>query len=573
VKTTVSLTLSANVDNATVNTTAALTLTGNELGNVLTGNNGADTLTGGLGDDFLAGALGNDVLDGGAGSDTAVYTGSAAAVSVNLATGAVSGTGSYAAGDKLTSIENVTGSSFADTLTGDAKDNVLTGGGANDTIDGGAGNDTASYALSTAAVTVNLTTGTNTGGDAAGDKLSNVENLTGSAFNDTLTGNTGNNFLDGGAGNDKLDGGTGNDTYVVDNTADTITEGSSAGTDTVLSSAATWTLGTDLENLVLTGSGAINGTGNTVNNSLTGNSAANTLDGSSGNDILVGGGGNDSLIGGAGTGDIAVFAGAQASYSISTSAGVVIISDNDKTTDGDDGTDKLTGVEIAQFKGGTQVSIGAPIVLDLDGNGVELTDRGANHASIDLDGDEVADKTGWIGSGDGFLVLDRNGDGKFTDASEFSFVNDKPGAKSDLDGLSAFDSNGDGLLSNLDRDFAKFMTWQDADGNGQADSGEMKTLTEAGIASIGLSGTATNQAWDWDDSVVINTGTFQRSDGTTGALNDVAFLYQGSAGAQDVNSLVSAMSAFNPPSLAQTSLDQTRAGGLAPTLAASWHAS
>jgi hypothetical protein len=327
--------------------------------------------------------------------------------------------------------------------------------------------------------------------------------------------------------------------------------------------ALTYTLGSNVENLTLTGSSAIDGSGNTLDNVLVGNSGANKLSG---------GAGNDTLDGGAGT-DIALFAGAQASYTISTAGGVVTITDNDKTTDGDDGTDKLTGVEIAQFKGGTQVNIGAPIVLDLDGNGVELTDRGANNASIDLDGDGVADKTGWIGSGDGFLVLDRNGDGKFTDASEFSFVNDKLGAKSDLDGLSAFDSNGDGLLSNLDQDFAKFMTWQDADGNGQADSGEMKTLTEAGIASIGLSGTATNQAWDWEDSVVVNTGTFQRADGTTGALNDVAFLYQGSAGAQDLNNLVSAMSAFNPPSLAQTSLDQTRQTGLAPTLAASWHAS
>jgi Ca2+-binding RTX toxin-like protein len=93
-------------------------------------------------------------------------------------------------GDTLTTIENLTGSNYNDTLTGDAGANVLSGGTGNDTLAGGAGadtltggsgTDTADYSASGSAVTVNLLTNVNTGGDAASDSLSGIENVTGSA--------------------------------------------------------------------------------------------------------------------------------------------------------------------------------------------------------------------------------------------------------------------------------------------------------------------------------------------------------------------------------------------------------
>jgi len=90
-------------------------------------------------------------------------------------------------------------------------------------------------------------------------------------------------------------GGLGNDTYVVDNSGDTVTEAVSAGTDTVKSSV-THTLGANVENLTLTGSGAINGTGNGLNNVLTGNGAANVLNGGRGKDSLTGSTGVDRFI-------------------------------------------------------------------------------------------------------------------------------------------------------------------------------------------------------------------------------------------------------------------------------------
>jgi Ca2+-binding RTX toxin-like protein len=114
-------------------------------------------------------------------------------------------------------------------------------------------------------------------------------------------GNIAANVLNGGTGIDTLIGGTGNDTYYVDNVGDVVSETSALATeiDTVVSTV-TRALGTNLETLILSGTLAINGTGNTLDNSLLGNTAANVLNGNSGNDVLNGGLGNDTLIGGAG---------------------------------------------------------------------------------------------------------------------------------------------------------------------------------------------------------------------------------------------------------------------------------
>jgi serralysin len=134
------------------------------------------------------------------------------------------------------------------------------------------------------------------------------DNLFGGTGNDSLIGGLGNDTLDGGSGTDSLNGGVGDDNYIIDSPLDTITEATNSGIDTVRSSV-TYTLGTNLENLRLTGTIAINGTGNSLNNFLFGNSANNTLngragddtlDGNLGNDILNGEDGNDRLQGGPG---------------------------------------------------------------------------------------------------------------------------------------------------------------------------------------------------------------------------------------------------------------------------------
>ncbi|MCA2701175.1 MAG: VCBS repeat-containing protein, partial [Microcystis sp. M179S2] len=215
--------------------------------------------------------------------------------------------------------EYLEGKDGNDILTGGVGNDTLNGGAGIDTLIGGLGNDTYQIDTTTDTITENANEGTDTVESSVTYTLgNNLENLTltgstdikgrGNTLNNTITGNSGNNALIGGAGNDtltggdgidNLNGGLGDDNYQVDTTTDTITENANEGTDTVQSSV-TYTLGNNLENLTLTDSTAINGTGNAANNILTGNSSHNTLTGGAGNDTLTGGEGIDTLIGGLG---------------------------------------------------------------------------------------------------------------------------------------------------------------------------------------------------------------------------------------------------------------------------------
>lgn len=225
-------------------------------------------------------------------------------------------------------IERAIGGSGNDRLIGNPAANVLDGRGGKDTMIGGVGNDTYRVGSSSDQIIENLGEGTDTVKSSRSftlganlEKLiligSGVINGTGNELNNTLTGNSaanrlyglggndtligggGADILDGGSGADRLSGGAGNDIYLVDNRFDRITENPGEGTDFVKSSRS-FILGVNLEKLLLTGSGATNGTGNELNNTLTGNAGANTLSGLEGKDTLSGGGGADTLYGGSG---------------------------------------------------------------------------------------------------------------------------------------------------------------------------------------------------------------------------------------------------------------------------------
>lgn len=196
---------------------------GSHFNDVLTGDSQANYIYAGDGDDVVDGGGGEDTIYLGYGNDTWVYDPAAwvsednwdtpyrAGIDTIDASGATAPVAIALFEWPYTGFDNIIGGSGNDELTGTANwDNVLEGGAGADTIDGGGSSgfgDTASYAGSPEAVTVDLGTGINTGGDAEGDQLSNIRNLLGSQGDDTLTGDTGANWLEGGAGADQLYGG------------------------------------------------------------------------------------------------------------------------------------------------------------------------------------------------------------------------------------------------------------------------------------------------------------------------------------------------------------------------------
>lgn len=290
VSSSISYVLGANVENLTLTGTTAINGTGNSLNNILFGN---------LATNVLDGAAGADSMSGGQGDDTYVVdnAGDMIAETANEGLDTVQSGITYTLGANVENL-TLTGSSAINGM-GNALDNILIGNSAANVLTGGAGNDT--YVIGAGDSIVEVAGG---GTDTVHSALtytlgSNLENLTligSSAVNGT--GNSLANILTGNSAANVLSGGTGNDTYVV-GAGDTISEFNNGGTDTVQSSV-TWTLGSNLENLTLTGLLATNGMGNSANNVMTGNSAANVLSGATGNDTLRGGLGNDTVNGGSG---------------------------------------------------------------------------------------------------------------------------------------------------------------------------------------------------------------------------------------------------------------------------------
>lgn len=348
-----------------------LGLDGND---ALSGNDGGDTLSGGSGNDVLNGGAGADFMAGGDGNDTYYVDSPHDTVSErnNQGNDLVYATVPYT----LTAhVERLvldgsadiygTGNEADNTLVGNRGDNILDGGKGADRMVGGAGDDT--YYINQAGDKV--VEASNGGTDTVISDISftlghNVENLTlagnddlsatGNTLRNILTGNDGNNTLDGGTNIDWMRGGKGDDTYMVDNSADKITELANGGTDSVTSSA-NYVLSANVENLTLTGNGAIDGQGNASANTITGNDAANKLyaddtvgDGHGGGDQLNGAGGDDTLYSGDGSNTLDGGDGTSdsADYShFSTSISVTMDSFTASVVKTGGGTDSLVNIE------------------------------------------------------------------------------------------------------------------------------------------------------------------------------------------------------------------------------------
>ena len=276
-------------------------LTGTDANEVIAGTNvvdrlsgfgGNDVLQGGAGDDLLDGGVGDDQLNGGTGDDMYLFGRGAGQDRI------IDLDGTH---DVIQLASDIAPSDLQVTRTG--KDIVLT-------IAGNADQLTLSQFFTASVLQIDeVRFGDGTVWDAAtlaskaqqdiiGTDSPDVLMGTGSddllrglGGDDHLTGQAGDDALDGGTGADQLSGGIGHDTYLVDDTGDVVIEGVREGTDTVQASV-TYSLAANVENLTLTGTLAINGTGNAMDNVLTGNSAANVLIGSAGNDTYVVGAGD-----------------------------------------------------------------------------------------------------------------------------------------------------------------------------------------------------------------------------------------------------------------------------------------
>ena len=398
----------------------------------LIGTNGNDTLNGLSGNDTLNGGAGIDTLIGGAGNDSYVVDTITDTIteSANAGTDTIQSSVTYTIAN-LTNIENLTltgtatingiGNTRDNVITGNSASNILNGGAGRDTLIGGAGNDIYVVDTTTDTITESANAGTDTIQSSVSFSiaaLANVENLTlteaaidgtGNTGNNVITGNSANNILNGGAGIDTLIGAAGNDIYVVDTTTDTITESANAGTDTIESSVSFSIAAlANVENLTLTGTAAINGTGNALNNVITGNGANNTLNGGAGDDTYIFtingiGLGRDTITDGSGV-DTISFAGTSANIRLNlgtsfgqtvdanTNTKVVLTADTIENAIGGDGNDRLIGNSLDNtLEGG----LGNDILNGSTGNDFLFGGDGDDSLS---GGDDDDSLTGGLGS-------------------------------------------------------------------------------------------------------------------------------------------------------------------------------
>jgi Ca2+-binding RTX toxin-like protein len=456
----------------------ALTRKGNTVAGLIIGTNASEFIWGYEGDDIILGlggddhilpGTGNNFIDGGDGNDSLDYTSyvppwyaNLHGVEVDLAAGTAhkqyfsyNPNSDPAANqtDIFFNIENVSGSNYNDYLFGDGGDNKLYGWGGNDelhgrggfdhlegmdgndlldggqgpdVLDGGDGIDTAYYASAPSAVNVSLDSGKGYWGDSAGDILYNIENLTGSAFDDSLVGDGNANVLQGGNGDDYLKGGGGADTLKGGDGSDTIAYGdSNIGVYVSLFSGAAFN-GTatgdqfdSIENL----------TGSYHGDMLEGDEYVNTLQGLGGDDVLQGYGDADTIDGGDGI-DTVIYGGSVLGVTVSLLTGVA--------HGGDAEGDKLISIENLRGSSHDDTLVGNNDANVLEGWGGKDHLKGAGGADT-LIGGAAADQM-WGGAGGDKFVLEALSDSG-TNAANMDVIFDFNAAQGDSIDVHSIDAN------------------------------------------------------------------------------------------------------------------------------------
>lgn len=318
--------------------------------------------------------------------------------------------------------DSISGGDGDDQLWGDSGDDTLVGGAGKDTIRGGGDNDVLRGEDDTDELY----------GDAGDDSLY------GGIGSDTLYGGDDSDYLDGGEGRDHLYGSTGYDVYIAD--SQDIIQDDANGLGKVI-----------LNNKLLTG-----GTRKESD-------PENTYKG----------GGNTYVL----TGSTLVINGGLTINDFSDGKlGIFLKLDDEEEEEEEEETPETAGAE----------SRTSPIVLDLDGDGVETLELGSSY--FDLNGDGLSERSGWVSPDDGLLVSDLNGDGLVSSGAELfgnhTLLKNGQKAANGFQALAEYDDNGDGKVDAQDASYASLQVWRDLNGNSISDAGELQSLADAGVVSI-----------------------------------------------------------------------------------------
>ncbi len=504
------------------------TITGSSKDDILDGGEGDDTINGGGGADLIYGAAGQDIIDGGDG-DNIIY------------------------GDDV--LGEVTGN---DTITGGKHKDEIYGGGGDDIIDGGEGENTIRGEDGVDTLRGGNDNDLIWGGDK-GDTIYGeggaLDQLFGEGGNDEIYGDGGVDFIEGGKGNDTIYGGAENDQIFGGDDNDKLY--GDAGNDEIY--------GGDGKDQIFA-------------EDLSGPDDADMLFGGKGGDVYRVGVGD--TITDDGKGDTVYFqglllkggepephdckdpdsrndddqggikGGAEEIYN--ESAGILTVTYNGAmlTINGwaEDGDFEITLGEPEDHDECEEPadSHGSPLILDLDGDGVESTNLDLDSVYFDIDSDGIRERTAWAGADDALLARDLNGDGLITSANELfgtgeTYSGGGPSFNiggnilltgpfaleqrygSGFDKLGLLDDNADGVVDANDAAFGELLVWQDVNQDGESDEGELLTLAEAGIESLSL--TTTTVAAEINGNYITQRSSFTTDTGDVRDVDDVWFQF------------------------------------------------